>query len=606
MTNFTSDNKLNPLEEIGDAWFVNRQAELDYFWKWANSIPLPGGNSIAFAGLRRTGKTAILHRVFNRLFHEQDRVLPVFITFEPYLYRPGLMTTYEFAEAYFSGYLRSYLAFRYRRPDFHREALKFDELHQFSREVEDQLALKLFDRYVTVLNGKFSRYPSAELASMAVNIPMGQAGVHNMPTAVFIDEFQLLADVYDPDHDRIIPITNYYQKPSESLVAPMVVSGSAVSLLMGRATGGALSGRLRYRTLGPLNQSHSFDLVQRFGELHGIEVTEEFAFAIWELTQGYPYAIASLMTSECGATSEYPNPDVLDEVVTYELTNFNGVLFEHYNAEFTKYSTLLNEGQTTKQVMFWATKYPDTRIDVDEIAKKIGVEAQEVQNSLWKLEQLDIVRRVTWSVYHGPTEPMLKRYIAYQYDYEIRALSPVQAAENLKKQANADRGRESNLIGRFAEIVVSDVMKGFNGETLDGPTYFSSPGLVVAPKFSHTVNRWGVLEDDKLEELDLIGEYPIVDEETSERATAAWFVQIKYRQDKATKPDIEAFLKQIEAVQGVKAYAHLTHWYISKGGYTEPALTFLQELGIYHTDLVQFNQLAQQFGYLGFPEKVRF
>ena len=119
-----------------------------------------------------------------------------------------------------------------------------------------------------------------------------------MPTAVFIDEFQILADVYDPDHDRIIPITNYYQKPSESLVAPMVVSGSSVSLLFGRATGGALSGRLRYKTLGPLNRSHSFDLVRRLGKLHQIAVTEAFALAVWKVTQGYPYAVESLMTSE--------------------------------------------------------------------------------------------------------------------------------------------------------------------------------------------------------------------------------------------------------------------------------------------------------------------
>jgi len=103
---------MKPLEEIGNQWFVNREEELEYFWEWANSVPLGGRHSIAFAGLRRTGKTAIIHRAFNRLFTEQKRVLPVFISFESYLYRTQQITTYEFAEDYFSGYLRSYLAYK--------------------------------------------------------------------------------------------------------------------------------------------------------------------------------------------------------------------------------------------------------------------------------------------------------------------------------------------------------------------------------------------------------------------------------------------------------------------------------------------------------------
>lgn len=154
-----------------------------------------------------------------------------------------------------------------------------------------------------------------------------------MPTAVFIDEFQILADVYDPDHDRILPITNYYQKPSESLVAPIVVSGSSVSLLLGRATSGALSGE--------------------------------------------------------------------------------------------------------------------------------------------------------------------------------------------------------------------------------------------------------------------------------EKVTAAWFVQVKYRESAANRCHVEAFLKQIDTIQEVKGYTALTHWYVSKGGFSKPAQALLQELGMYYTDLAQFNALAKAFGFLGFPEKVK-
>ncbi|MEM7133166.1 MAG: Lrp/AsnC family transcriptional regulator [Chloroflexota bacterium] len=600
-----SEQPLKPLEEVEQEWFTNRHEYLDFFWDWATKIPYPARNSIAFAGLRRTGKTAILHRVFNRLFNEQRHVMPVFITFEPYLYRTELITTYDFAEDYINGYLRSYFAFRHRRPEIHKQLWDFGQLRQFASQTQDTIAIQLIDDYDLLRNDPQSHSPSMRLAAWLINQPKGIAGVYNIPTAIFIDEFQVLADVYDPDLDRIIPLSNYYQKPSESLIAPMVVSGSSVSLLLGRATEGALSGRLRTRILGPLAEGYAVSLVMRLGELLDIPVTEEFAYAVWDLTQGYPFAIESLMTSASPARESYPNLEALDEVVSFELTHPQGELFKHYNGEFHKYSKLLNDGQTTKQVMFWVTQYPDKRIEVAEVAEKIGVTPQEVHESLQKLENLDIVRRASMSMYVGPTEPMLKRFIAYQYDFEIQALSQEQAANNIKTEVSQELGRLTNIVGHFAEIAVGAVMKGFDGQTLDGPRFFSTPNTVFLPRFMHIENRWGVIADDSAAELDLVGEYRWWNEEIEERVTSAWFVQVKYRKEKVTRPDAEAFLTQIDAIQTVKGYAALTNWYVSKGGFTEPAQDLLAESSIYYTDLAQFNALAKVFGYLGFPERVR-
>ncbi|MEM7537245.1 MAG: AsnC family protein [Chloroflexota bacterium] len=255
--------------------------------------------------------------------------------------------------------------------------------------------------------------------------------------------------------------------------------------------------------------------------------------------------------------------------------------------------------------MFWATEYPDQRIPVQEVAEKIGVKPQEVQESLQKLEELDIVQRVTWSVYHGPTEPMLKRYIKYQYQYEIAELTQEQAAKNIEAEVNSELRRMTNIMGHFAEIVVGAVMKGFDGRTLDGPSYFSMPHPVTVPRFYKIENRWGVIEDGSPKELDLIGEYELYDEEEGTFTSKAWFVQVKYRKDKVTSTQVQEFLNQIHAVQDAKGYDEVTPWYVSRAGYFEPAKDMLEEEEIYYTDLPQFNDLADAFGFLGFPDKVR-
>ena len=101
-----------PLPEYGEHWFVNRQNELDVLWNWASNVPR-SFRSQALIGLRRTGKTVILHKVFNRLYHEQTDVLPVYISFGDYVRNGRILTAYGFVEEYFMGYLRSYLSFKY-------------------------------------------------------------------------------------------------------------------------------------------------------------------------------------------------------------------------------------------------------------------------------------------------------------------------------------------------------------------------------------------------------------------------------------------------------------------------------------------------------------
>jgi len=147
------------------------------------------------------------------------------------------------------------------------------------------------------------------------------------------------------------------------------------------------------------------------------------------------------------------------------------------------------------------------------------------------------------------------------------------------------------------------VMKGFDGRTLDGPRFFSTPDSVNAPRFRRIENRWGVLSDDSLKELDLIAKYQIFDSTDETWTRGAWFVQVKYQKEPVTRPKVEAFLEQIEAIQEVKSYDQVISWYVSKGGYFEPAKELLAESEIYYTNLTQFNELAREFGLLGFPEK---
>lgn len=433
--------RIDPLEDLVGDLFVDRDAELNRFWRWAMSMPSPlPHDSHALIGRRRTGKTALMVKLFNRLYHEQTRVLPVFVSFAEYLKRPEPQISWsEFAEEYLTGYLRSYLAFRYRQPGLLRNRATLDELKPFMAQVQDDLASNLVARY-----DQAKANPQASLkglVSWIVNFPSAEADQRQMPTVILIDEFQVLATAYNEERQIQWGITSLFQNAVETHWAPVLVSGSAVSTLVHEALAGALSGRFSYHFIEPLPHEHAYDLVFRLGERYGVSVTEELAEAIWQISGGYPYSIEALMTSEAPAIQHYPDLAALAEVVAFEISDNRGKLYQHNFTEFEKYSHLLNSGQLTKKVMFWATKYPDQMIDETRIATELGESLENVQASLKKLRQVDVIQPVTWSRYNGPSDPMLRRYIEYNHHREIENLAPAEALKDWQQEYASLQGK---------------------------------------------------------------------------------------------------------------------------------------------------------------------
>ncbi len=64
-------------EKIGNPdLFTGRRKELAYFSKWIDGIPKGISKSTAILSRRKTGKTALMQRLYNLTFEQQDGVIP--------------------------------------------------------------------------------------------------------------------------------------------------------------------------------------------------------------------------------------------------------------------------------------------------------------------------------------------------------------------------------------------------------------------------------------------------------------------------------------------------------------------------------------------------
>lgn len=588
--------RIDPLEDLVGDLFVDRHRELDYFWRWATRVPTPlPHDSHALIGRRRTGKTTILVKLFNRLYHEQDKVIPIYISFADYLGKSEPILWRDFAEIFLIDYLRSYLAFRYREPSLMHGRRDWRPIRSLLDRVHDEFARDLvieFDK------SKTSPHSSARgLATWVVNLPADEARFRNMPTAVMIDEFQVLANAFNEDNQLKRSLTTLFQRAAETHWAPLLVSGSVVSTLLSELFGGALLGRFTTHDVPPLPREYAIDLVFRLGKRYGIATNEALAEAIWQVAGGYANSITSIMLSESPACQQFPALDALEEVVNFELSNRSGKLLQHYQGEFAKYSNLLNGGQLTYKVMLWATKYPDQDIRVEPIAKALGVSEDAVQQTLDRLYQIDVINREVGDLYSGPSDPMLRRYIEYTHRRNIDQLAPAEALKDWKNEYATLRGTLNRFIGEVGEVYLQGVMQRFDGRTVDGTRYFQHTGPVVLPKFSKVERRGGIVKAGVPIEIDLLGEWT----EAGNTLPSLWLVQVKNQKTAIGEQEIGDFLTHCEKFLPQHPYATVTRWYFAKSGFTRPAQQLLQNAGMFYSDLSAFNQLAQLFDFSGLP-----
>ena len=93
-------------EEIGNPdLFTGRKKELDYLLDWAEETKLELSQSTAIVSRRKKGKTALIQRLYNILYTQNDpKIIPFYFKIEE-----GNMTQLTFSNIFLNHYLGNIL-----------------------------------------------------------------------------------------------------------------------------------------------------------------------------------------------------------------------------------------------------------------------------------------------------------------------------------------------------------------------------------------------------------------------------------------------------------------------------------------------------------------
>jgi len=590
----TPVDEMMPYEEFTDRVELLRELDL-----WIKDISRMASSSTSIISPRRLGKTSLLDRLVNTVFLNDYNVAVFY-----YKMRREEITLRQFLLDYATMFFRQYIAYCVKDPAMYGNA-DYDLAALLEVESDHKAVLLAKDSIKAFLkryNGN-TYEDTRNHWDAFITVPERLASYSGTRVAIIIDEFQdMKFYVYDSSDTWLkewmdknkgkpsysaVDLTATFDRLSQSRKAPMLVSGSAVTLVFRTVMGGPLGGRFGFKYLKPLSIPDGATLITKLLMKKGTVIDEENAIYISSETQGHPYYLY------CCAETDYKDKSFntkegIDNTLKYEIEN--GKIYGFWQTHFDDNRELINNDndiELGKKIIYYFTKYNNEPVDIKEIAAKLDVPPADVEKKIENLYKADLVYR-TAARYYTFNDICLMRFIRFVYERDLEGIEKI----NYKQQ-----GAFNVVKGRFLELAVENVMWKFNKEELDGKL-FGQEGHVIAPLFGNVGSKTVQPDNSRAYQIDVFGKWErgLGDE----FEIGLWTVECKYRRQPMTLDEAKkaihastAFLKaEYQKPEGVKHKI----WLVSTGGFTAELLGFIREGGLFYSGHEEINELFRQYG----------
>ncbi|MCP4353712.1 MAG: hypothetical protein GY795_50335 [Desulfobacterales bacterium] len=564
-----------PLQEkIGNPdLLVGREKEFKNIEKWIANIPKKLSKSRVILARRKSGKTAFVQRIFNRLWSEHGDIIPFYFDMpENFIWYPDL------AIKYYRAFASQYISFLERDETLVREPLSLEDIRSYGVSA----SVKSFVRDVDSLieNKKEELYTSAW--ETACGAPHRFADVYDRRVLVILDEFQNFAQYVYPDpHFQTKPIKalpGSFHSLSESKIAPMLVTGSYISWLLDIAGKYLQASRLSEWHMNPyLTREEGLQAVYRYAEEYNEPVTNETTVLINQLCMSDPFFISCVMQSS------YDDKDMATEegvisTFDYEITDRRSYLSKTWN-EYIQLTLQKINDRYAKSMLLHLSKHSDRYWTHKDIKRELelDLDLDEIKKKLLLLVEADVIEWGRSDIdFRGLQDGTLNLILRSRFEKEINGFAPDLKQEahkkirELEKENKSLRGMLNNLSGQFAEYQLATAFRTKKRFALS--EYFS--GVLDTARLNIISVKQRVLiqrENGKNMELDIVAE------SGCGRVVVA---EVKKWKTKIGKNIVEDFWEKADLYSKQFPDKTILPAFLSLGGFTEEAMQVCEKRGI--------------------------
>ncbi len=445
-------------EKIGNPeLFVGRKRELSHFLNWTWRIKREISLSTAILSRRKTGKSALMQRLYNQIFEKNQGVIPFY-----YEIIEGKQWVVEFCQDFYLTFIYQYIAFITRKTEYVKMSQSSHKT--FSEAVNGALEIGGFLADDVKKVERLVRERRAGLLWAAVrDTPRTLANRQNEFIVQMIDEFQFLNSEIYWDEARTNQASDFaagYLHTVEYKNAPLLIAGSWIGWLMNDLNT-MLPGRFQYHYMENLPEDECVEMIFRYALIEDMRITEETACLMAQMTEGNPFYISAVFRSQ------YPDKDLTTEeglrkTIEFETLHSAGIIrgtwLEYINSAFPR----INE-KYAKDIVIYLSKHRDCFISRSDLKKHLNLDIPDymLDKRMDALLKSDIIEENRFR-YRGVQDNIFDKVFRSRYADDIDKFVTEEASNEYKALFEKSQvkykglsGEHNRYKGAFAEFVIS-------------------------------------------------------------------------------------------------------------------------------------------------------
>ncbi|SLM31338.1 conserved hypothetical protein [Desulfamplus magnetovallimortis] len=566
-------------ERIGEPELLTgREKEFALFHKWIERIPKRLSKSRVILARRKSGKTAFIQRLFNQLWSENGKVIPLFFEIgEEKKWFP------DFAIQYYCSFASQYISFLERKEPLVTMPMDLQAIKTWGKSKSHTYIVNDVN---IIMRAKEDRF-YGRIWELAYTAPERFAAALDHRFLVIIDEFQNLTEYIYRDKacetGKDETIAGSFHGVSESKIAPMLVTGSYVGWLVGILDKYLEAGRLKRFFMNPyLTPEEGLQAVFKYAEYYEEPITNETATQINQLCQSDPFFISCVMESEFEGKDLTTRQGVVN-TVNFEISDRRSEMSMTWG-EYIELTLQRVNDIHAKTILLHMSKHADRYWTPKELKEtlEMDITPNEIQEKLRILVKADLLTEGISDIdFKGLQDGTLYLILRNRFEKEISNFEPDlkkdfnEELDQLQKDKKALRGKLNNLVGKFAEYQLA--------------TDFRS-----RKRFPLSVYFDGLSDDEKNVELNIInvkqrvkfhrpdGKEMEIDVLAESDCGRVVLVEVKKRKEKIGIKALQDFQEKcvFYEAQNKNKIKSILPAFLSTGGFTDNSLNFCREKGI--------------------------
>jgi len=593
-----SSSQPSLLNALPDEEFFARQAEVQQLFHAGLDVARGLQSSYFLSGQRKSGKTEILKRAYQRLFWEQEAVIPFFFSLPK-----SIPSAEAFCREYFLTSALQCIGFL--RKD---ARLVASEKHDLNRIV--QLAYESKLSWLTDAIDHFHQFTKNKdlqaLARLAILFPSSIAARTGLHAFVFLDDFHNLASVASPDEKLLL--TADFLQALESRQAPHCLAGASKLLFQSLFRTAELPGCVEVIPLRPLRPAEAQEMLEGLCRRFDVALASEISSFIVGQLNCNPFYLRTMVQTARRESKDLDSARQFASLYNFELTEGGLQLY---------FSSLLHSAPLTAverlkaleflhycahgPLEFAALHYLKGR-DLSE-----GVDFEAILNALGSLGLIDY----SFGVVSALHDPVLKDWVVWNFSHKVSGaeLARVQfdlASGLLRKFWQTRQSRPQMDILK----TIQAVFEAMNCQSV--PLGWFRYAQHARPEAALAFQKAGAVRGEEMVLPEVISvsvprNLPLAGGELpgglvlargfdrgiySDDAETAWLAGSVA--GTAGLDEVQRFYRRCEAIKRQDGFKRAQFWLVAEEKFNQAALSFAESQGLFTSSLEQLRLLAQE------------